>query len=172
MLGLSLLGIIHTAISLVAVAAGIIALVRYKEIDPTSKVGKLYILTTVLTCLTGFGIFRNGAFGAPHVLGLITLVVLGVAHQAGRGLWFGRASRYVETVSYSLTFFFHMIPGFTETATRLPVGKPLASSQEDPALQAAVGAAFIVFLIGAVLQVWRIRSEERQPLRASVLSGS
>lgn len=172
MLGLSLLGAIHTAISLVAVAAGIVAFIRDKEIDPTTRVGQLYVITTVLTCLTGFGIFHHGGFGAPHALGIITLVVLWVAHKAGRGLWFGRGSRYVETVSYSLTFFFHMIPGFTETATRLPVGKPLASGQDDPALQAAIGGVFAAFLIGAALQIWRLRALDRQPASAEALPES
>ena len=170
MLGLSLLGAIHTAISLVAVAAGIVALVRDKEIDPTTRIGKLYIHTTILTCLTGFGIFHHGGFGPPHMLGIITLAVLGIAYKAGKGRWFGRGSRYVETVSYSLTFFFHMIPGFTETATRLPVGKPLVASQEDPALQAAIGGVFLVFLVGAALQVWRIRSGDRALATSAVLT--
>jgi len=122
MLGLTSIGVVHTAISLVAVGAGIIALVRDKEISPANAVGKTYIVMTVLTCLTGFFIFQHGGFGKPHVLGIITLVVLGVTAVAGYTNFFGRASRYIETVSYSLTFFFHMIPGFTETSTRLPPG--------------------------------------------------
>jgi hypothetical protein len=34
MLGLTLPGLLHTAVSLIAVAAGPIALVRYKQISP------------------------------------------------------------------------------------------------------------------------------------------
>ena len=175
MLGLTTLGIIHTAISLVAVGAGIVALVRDKEITSRNGVGKLYVWTTVLTCLTGFPIMQHGGFGKPHALGVITLMVLAAAALAGRGKLFGRASRYVETISYSATFFFHMIPAFTETATRLPVGAPLATSPEAPGLQAAIGAVFVIFLIGASLQVRRLRARnERQghtaPLAAEVPS--
>jgi len=161
MLGLTSIGVVHTAISLIAVGAGIIALVRDKEISPANAVGKTYIVMTVLTCLTGFFIFQHGGFGKPHVLGIITLVVLGIAAVAGYTNFFGRASRYIETVSYSLTFFFHMIPGFTETSTRLPPGAPLVSGPDAPELQAAVGAAFVVFLIGATLQVLRLRKQRR-----------
>lgn len=170
MSGLTPFGILHTAISLVAVGAGIVSFVRYKEIDPSTRAGRLYVITTVLTCLTGFFIFQHGRFGPPHVLGMITLAVLGLAAQAGDGRWFGRASRYVETVCYSATFFFHMIPAFAETATRLPPGRPLAASQEDPALKAAIGAVFVIFLIGAALQVWRVRAENRGPAKAGLLS--
>ena len=168
MLGLTSLGIVHTAISLVAVAAGIIAFIRDKEITSRNGLGKLYIWTTVLTCLTGFPIMQHGGFGKPHALGVITLLVLVVAALAGKGKLFGRVSRYVETVSYSATFFFHMIPAFTETATRLPVGAPLAASPEAPGLQAAVGAAFVVFLIGATLQVLRLRARSRGEASRSV----
>ena len=99
MLGLTPLGTFHTAISLIAVASGAIALVRDKEISPRNLLGKTYVITTVITCLTGFVIFQHGGFGKPHVLGIITLVVLGVAGVAGTTQLFGRASRYVETVS-------------------------------------------------------------------------
>jgi len=51
--------------------------------------------------------------------------VLGVAYVAGYTKLYGWASPYVETVSYSATFLFHMIPGITETTTRLPLGAPL-----------------------------------------------
>ena len=159
MFGLTTLGTIHTAISLVALAAGAWALVRDKAILPDTTLGKVYIWTTVLTCMTGFGIFQHGGFGAPHALGILTLLVLGVAAMARR--WFGRAGPYVETLAYSLSFFFHFIPGATETFTRLPVGAPLFSGPDDPALQKVVGVLFLLYLIGAALQVWRLRSGRR-----------
>ncbi|MES2072760.1 MAG: hypothetical protein V4488_20560 [Pseudomonadota bacterium] len=94
MLGLTPLGTLHTAISLVAVLAALIAFFRDKAILPSSTLGKTYIYATILTCLTGFGIFQHGGFGKPHMLGIITLVVLGVAWLAGKNK-FGGASRYV-----------------------------------------------------------------------------
>ena len=143
---------------LVAVAAGIVSLVRYREISPRNLTGKVYVITTVLTCLTGFGIFQHGGFGKPHALGIITLVVLGVAALAGNTKAFGHASRYVETISYSATFLFHLIPGITETTTRLPLGAPLLSSPEAPDLQVASGVLFVFFLIGAALQARRMHA--------------
>jgi uncharacterized membrane protein len=162
--GLTPLGIIHTAISLVALGAGTVALVRDKEISPRKFVGKLYIWTTVLTCLTGFPIMQHGGFGKPHALGIITLVVLIVAALAGKAR-FGRASRYVEIVSYSATFFFHWIPTVVETTTRLPVGAPLITNRDGPELQAATGVLFLLFLFGAALQVRRMRTRGQQSLQ-------
>jgi uncharacterized membrane protein len=156
MFGLTQLGTIHTAISLVALVAGAWSLLRDKAILPDTTLGKVFIWTTVLTCLTGFGIFQHGGFGPPHALGILTLLVLGVAAVARR--WFGRLGIYVATLAYSLSFFFHFIPGVTETFTRLPVGAPLFTGPDDPALQKVVGVLFLFYLIGAALQVWRLRA--------------
>ena len=152
MFGLTPLGIVHTAISLVALAAGLACLLRFGEIAARHPLGRTYVWATVLTCLTGFGIFRHGGFGAPHALGILTLVVLAVAALAGSGK-FGRASRPIEIVAYSTTLFFHMIPGLTETFTRLPQGAPWFSGPDDPSLQKAVGVCFGLLVIGCVLQL-------------------
>lgn len=156
MLGLTPLGTIHTFIALIAVAAGFTALFRHKEISPLSRSGRIYILMTVLTCLTGFGIFQHGGFNKAHVLGIVTLAVLALAYAACRTNLFGSAARYVETVGYSLTFYFHFIPAMTETSIRLPIGAPLSSGPDDPNLVKAAGILFVVFLIGATLQVRRL----------------
>jgi len=158
MLGLTPLGIFHTAISLIAVATGFVALIRDRRISPRNLLGQIYVAATIVTCVTGFGIFQHGGFGKPHMLGIVTLVVLGIAAVAGYWKAFGRASPYVETVSYSATFLFHLIPGITETTTRLPPGAPLLPNADAPQLQVASGILFILFLIGAALQVRGMRA--------------
>lgn len=152
---LSMPGVVHTAISLVAVAAGIAGFIRHGRIGSHSSQGKLYIASTVLTCLSGFFIFAHGGFGKPHALGLITLVVLAMALLAERSLVFGRAAAKAATVAYSLTFYFHLIPAVTETSTRLPAHAPLVASAESPVLAAIYGVLFLVFLFGVRVQLLR-----------------
>ncbi|RFM28308.1 DUF2306 domain-containing protein [Deminuibacter soli] len=158
MAALTTLGIIHTAISLVAVGSGIVSLARTGNITWKNGVGKTYIVTTILTCLTGFGIYQHGGFGKPHILGIITLVVIAIAY-AGDRQNLGRASKYVAAIGYSMTFFFHFIPAVTETTTRLPVSAPLAAGPDDPLVQKLVGICFLLFLIGTTLQVIKLRSK-------------
>ena len=104
------------------------------------------MVATILTCLTGFGIFQHGGFGKPHVLGIATLAVLALAAMAGRSTVFGAASRAA-----------------VETSTRLPSGAPLVADREAPALQMATRLLFIVFLVGATLQVRRLRAASARP---------
>lgn len=98
-------------------------------------------------------------------MGVLTLVVLTAALLAEYSSLFGRASRYVATIGYSTTFFFHFIPAATETLTRLPLGAPLLPNADAPELQVIVGAFFVVFLLGATLQVLRLRAV--RPLSAA-----
>jgi uncharacterized membrane protein len=158
MLGLTTVGVYHTAISLLALGAGIILLIRDHSISWRTSLGKVYVITTILTCLTSLVIFQHGGFGKPHVLALPTLIVLAIAALAGYTHVFGRLSRYVETISYSATFLFHLIPGITETSTRLPRNAPLIASPDAPELQAATALLAVIFLIGATLQILSLRS--------------
>lgn len=155
--GLTSLGVFHTLISLIALATGATALIREGKISWNNALGKTYVVATIIVCLTGFGIFQHGGFGKPHVLGIITLITLVVIWAASKGS-LGKASQYIERVGYSLTFFFHIVPTIAESATRLPYGSPLASSPEDPRVQMATGICFVLFLIGAVLQVRKMRT--------------
>src|SRR5262245_17777462 len=127
MFGLTQLGVVHTLISLVAVAAGVLSFVRYGSISLRTRVGGVYIVATVLTCLTGFPIFRTGAFGPAHAVGVLTLLVLAFAVLMEKRAAVGTTPRALEVVSYTTTFFFHMIPAVVETTTRLPPSAPLAS---------------------------------------------
>jgi uncharacterized membrane protein len=156
MFGLTPLGAFHTAISLIAVIAGFIALARYKEISSRTLPGQVFLGGTIVSCVTGLGIFQHGGFGNPHFLAIITLVVLAIALAAERAGAFGRASRYIATLGFSLSLFFHFVPATVETLTRLPAGAPLLSNPDDPKAQPIIGVFFLLFLIGATLQVLRL----------------
>lgn len=160
MLNLSPFGMFHTAIALVAVACGLVALFKYGEIGTLTRPGRLYAWLTAATAYTGLFIFHHGGFGPPHALAILTLVVLAIAGVAERRGGTGVA-RYTAVLGYSLTLFFHLIPGLTETGTRVPVGAPAFTGPEDPTLKAIVGVAFLIYLIGAAVQVSRIRRSRR-----------
>lgn len=167
MFGITPFGMVHTLISLVSLFGGLYALARYREIAWVRPSGRLYVWFTVATCVTGFFIFRHGTFGKPHVLGIVTLVVLAVAWYAERRATPGSLARIVAALAYTLTLFFHFIPAFTETATRIPEGAPLVAGPEAPELQMAVGIAFVVFLVIMVFQALRIRRERGVALAAA-----
>lgn len=158
MFGLTNLGTVHTLFSLVAVAAGVVAFVRHGSISLRTRAGGVYIVATVLTCVTGFGIFRTGAFGPAHAVGVLTLVILAFAVLVEKRALVGTVPRPIEVVSYTTTFFLHMIPAVNETTTRLPPSAPLASGPNDPLILVLVGIAFALYIAGATLQVLRLKA--------------
>ena len=118
MFGLTTLGALHTAISLVAIVAGIWAFARDKEIVPANRLGQLYLATTAITAATGLMIFEHGGFRIGHTFAVLTLAVLAIGTFAAASPLFGRASHHVQAVFYSSTMLIHLITGSAETLTR------------------------------------------------------
>ncbi len=162
--GLTSLGVVHTAISLVALGAGAVSLVRYKEIAPQTSVGRLYVATTTLVCLTGFPIMQHGGPGPAHVLGVLTLLTLAFAWAVPRyGLLGGKGPALVR-LAYSTTFLFHLVPTLAESTTRLPYGHPLFASQDAEGLKPFTTALFLSFAVLAAVQYFWFRSQSRKSL--------
>jgi uncharacterized membrane protein len=155
---LTSLGVFHTILSLVAVAAAITALVKERGVSPTSRVGRVYIWSLVATCVTGLPIARRGAIGPPHVLGVLTLATFAVAAIARKTGVFGRLSAYVETVSYSVTLLFLGISTVTETLTRVPPSAPLVASPEAAIFKPLYLGLLVLFLIHVTLQIKKMRT--------------
>ncbi|HEY2580254.1 MAG TPA: hypothetical protein VGI43_00520 [Mucilaginibacter sp.] len=156
---LSILGIIHTAISILALLAGLLALFSNGKVDPTNGWGKRYFWLTVLTCLTGFPIMRFGHPTPGHYLGVIILVLLAIAYYAKR--IFGKAGDYVLLILMSTTLFLSFIPAIVETSTRLPISHPLAEGPNDLLVQKGQMVLLIIFVVGVIYQVVKLRAQKK-----------
>lgn len=150
---LSMLGIVHTGISLVPVAFGIYSFARFRKIAPNTGPGRVYLGGLVLSVVTSFGLSSTGGFNAGHALGILALLVISAAMLAPRLALPGRARFHLATFGLSFSFFLLVVPGINETLTRLPIAHPLADGSESPVVVGALAAWFIVFLIGYTLQV-------------------
>ena len=147
------LGCFHTAMGIIALISGVVALVKYKEITPQTRSGQIYLVTTLITAGTALAIFQHGAFGPAHGLAVMTLAALAVGTVASTTKLFGKLSRYVRAVSYSATLLFHSIPAVTDSLMRLPVGDPVLTSIEDPVLKMCYAVLLFLFLVGVSLQL-------------------
>lgn len=160
MMGLSDLGVVHTLISLYALVVGIFILVRYRYMNFEQRVTQSYVVATALAAVTALGLFRHGGFGPAHGLAILTLVALLIGVLANCSTLFGRFSRYVQAIGFSSTLLFHLIPGVTETLTRLPASSPVLSSPEAPEFKPIYGVILLVFLIGITIQLRWLRQRD------------
>ena len=161
---LSVLGIIHTAISILALLAAFYALIRTGYIDPQLPSGKAYVLLTVVTCLTGLPIMRTGHFGPGHALAIMVLVVLAIAIYIKRLRIFGSKWEYWQVGFMTFTLFLSFVPTITETLTRLPISHPLAAGPDDPLVKMWLGIAFVVFLLVLTWQLFRLHTRHKNVL--------
>jgi len=69
---------LHVLISLVGIASGLIVLERFFRNRTLGLSNVVFLVTTILTSVTGF-LFPLKAFGPPHIVGAISLVVLAIA---------------------------------------------------------------------------------------------
>jgi hypothetical protein len=167
---LSILGIIHTAISVFALIAAFAALSQAGKIDPKSGTGKLYILLTIITCVTGFPIMKTGHPTGGHYLGIIIMILLPLGIYAIR--LFGKAAAYIQLIIMSTTLFLSMIPAIIETLTRLPISHPLAAGPNDPLIQKALSALLLLYLVGVCYQVIKLRSQKKAERIAAGISNT
>jgi len=160
MLGLGTLGIVHTAISLVALAAGFWALARDKVIVAANRLGQLYLAATVLTAATGLAIFPHG-FRIGHKFAILTLLVVAIGTVAATTGIFGRASRYLQAFCFTSTMLLHMITGAAETLTRLPPSAPLVTPANAFVFPYIMWSLVGVFLAVLALQLRWLHASAR-----------
>jgi uncharacterized membrane protein len=157
MFGLTFLGVVHTAISLLAIVAGTCAFARDMEIVPGNRLGRLYLAATVLTAATGLMIFQHGGFRIGHWFAVLTLLAVAVGTAAAATPLFGRAARYVQAFFYSSTMLIHLITGSAETLTRLPPSAPLITAANAFVFKYVIGGLTLAFLAAVAAQFRRIR---------------
>ena len=103
-------------------------------------------------------------FNPAHGLAILTLLAMALGYAASITGVLGRRSRYLQAICYSATFVFHLIPGVTETLTRLPVGDPVFASAEAPGLRPIYAALLVLYAIGLFFQVRWLKGEMDKPM--------
>jgi len=154
---LSTLGIIHTAISIIALLVAFYALYREGKINPLSGPGKLYVWLTIITCVTGFPIMKTGHLTPAHYVTIIILVLLPLGIYAGK--IFGKAAPYAQVIIMSITLFLSLVPAVVETSTRIPISHPIASGPNDPVVTNGLTILFVLFIAGVIYQLVKLRRQ-------------
>ncbi len=148
--------ILHTAISLVAIASGLIVLAGMLRARRLPGWTALFLVTTVLTSVTGFMFPINGltpaiAFGVISIVILaIALMALYVKHLSGAWRWI-----YVTTALAAL--YLNVFVLIVQSFQKVPALQKLAPTQSEPPFAIAQGVALIAFLVLGALAARRFR---------------
>jgi len=151
-MGLSLLGIFHTIIGIVAIIAAIISLIKSAKIDLGKLTGKIYFYCTLIASLTALGLSSVKGFNPGHAFALFIVVLILVAYFLYVKKPGNNRSRLIENFLLTFSLFLSLIPTVNETFTRVPVAHPLANGPQDPIIAKTLLLLFVLFIAGSVLQ--------------------
>ncbi|HEX9500158.1 MAG TPA: hypothetical protein VGA10_00755 [Thermoanaerobaculia bacterium] len=147
---------IHVVISLTGIFTGFMVvggMLAGKRLDALTAI---FLATTVATSVTGFG-FPIHHFGPPHIVGVISLVVLAIALLARYALHLRGAWRWIYAVTAVLALYLNVFVGIVQAFQKVPALKALAPTQAEPPFVIAQLAALVIFVLLAVFASIRFR---------------
>jgi hypothetical protein len=147
---------IHVILSLVGIVSGLIVLYRLLLGGDSGAWTALFLITTILTSLSGFPLPPLG-FDPPRAVGVLSLILLLGAvlgyyafHLAGiwRLVYVGCA-----VAALYLNVFVLIVQGFM----KVPFLHDLAPTQSEPPFAIVQGVVLLVFIVLGVLAAIRFR---------------
>jgi hypothetical protein len=144
--------LIHVVISLIGIASGFVVFYGLLTSKRLGGWNTLFLVTTILTTLTGF-LFPNLTLSPAVITGILSSIVLAIALFAfyAKHLSGGWRATYVITALIAL--WFNSFVGVVQAFQKIPSVNALAPTQSEPPFliaQLAVLVAFIVFGFVAV----------------------
>ena len=154
-LGLSIgaFTLLHVAISLVAIGSGLIAVGGMFASRRLPVTTALFLLTTVLTSVTGF-FFPIHGFTPALGVGAVSCVILAVALFAYYGKGLAGAWRWIYVITAIAALYLNVFVLVVQSFIKVAALNALAPTQSDPAFaitQAAVLAIFVLIGIVALI---------------------
>jgi hypothetical protein len=146
--------IIHTLISLVAIFTGFVVvfgLLAGKRLDGWTK---WFLVTTVLTSVTGF-FFPFHGFTPAIGLGIISLLVLAVAIYARYPRQLAGHWRWIYVITAVIALYFNVFVGVVQSFEKIAALHALAPTQTEPPFKfthLVVLAIFVVLTIAAAIR--------------------
>ncbi len=156
MLGLSLstLTTVHVVLSLVGIASGLIVLVAMLGAQRMAGLTAVFLVTTVLTSVTGF-MFPFNSLLPSHIVGGISLVVLAMALAALYAFHLDGAWRWVYAVTAVAALYFNVFVGVAQAFQKVVFLHALAPTQSEPPFAVAQLIVLALFVWLGYLAVRR-----------------
>jgi len=159
---------VHVVISLVAIASGAVVAYGFLAAKRLDIWTASFLVTTVLTSVTGFVFFPIERFTPALGVGAISLIVLAVAilgryryHLAGR--W--RAAYVISSVT---AFYFNVFVLVAQLFQKVPALKDLAPTQSEPPFVVAQLVVLVACVTIGIVGTIRLRPEPVRPQPASL----
>jgi len=149
----TLLGL-HTWLSLIGLASGFVVLIGLLQARRLEGWTAVFLTTTVLTSLTGFGPPADRLLPS-HIVGAISLVLLAVAILALYVYRLAGSWRWIYVVTAMAALYLNAFVGVVQAFRQIPALHALAPTESEPPFAIAQGIVLVVFVI---LTIWAVRA--------------
>lgn len=155
---LTALTIFHTIISLIAVAAGAVAVVGLFRGGAFRSWTNVFLVTAVLTSVTGFAFPLNGVTPA-QITGVVALAILAVVLVAYYRFHLAQAWRWIYAAGMVASLYLLVFVGVVQAFQKIAVLNGLAPTQSEQPFVIAQILALAFFVVLGVLAAIRYRPD-------------
>jgi len=156
--GMSTFTSIHVLLSIIGIVAGIVVAIAMLGSRRPGGWTLLFLATTVATSVTGFGFHRDQLLPS-HVVGAISLVLLGIAILALYVFALAHAWRWVYVVTAIASLYLNVFVLVVQAFQKVPALRGLAPTQGDPPFVAVQALALIAFVVLGTFAVRRFHPD-------------
>jgi hypothetical protein len=135
----------HVAISLLGIVAGFVVIFGMLTGDPMDGWTAFFLAMTVATSVTGF-MFPPQKLLPSHIVGIISLLVLGLAIYARYGAHSAGSFAWVYVVCAVLAQYLNFFVLIVQSFQKVPALKNLAPTQTEAPFKIAQGVALLAFI--------------------------
>jgi hypothetical protein len=155
---LSAYTILHVIISLLGIGTGLVVLFGMIAGQRLNGWTFWFLLTTVLTSLTGFG-FPFDRLLPSHILAILSLAALLIAILARYAFAMEGAWRWLYVVAAVLSLWFNVFVLVAQGFGKIPALNALAPTQSEPPFLIAEAVGLAIFVLLAVVAIRKFRPQ-------------
>jgi len=159
-LGMSLatFTLLHVVVSLIGIVAGLVAMVGLLKSKPLPGWTGLFLLTTILTSVTGF-FFPVEKLLPSHVIGIISLVLLAIACLALYGQKLAGRWRWIYVLTAMISLYLNVFVLVIQSFLKVPPLHALAPSvpPSEPPFAIVQGIVLVFFVVTTFLAIRKFR---------------
>jgi len=148
--------LLHLVISLIAIGSGLIAVGGMFASHRLPVTTALFLLTTVLTSVTGF-LFPIHGFTPGLGVGIISCVILLIALYAYCGKRLTDAWRWIYVVTAIAALYFNIVVLIVQSFQKVAALTALAPTQSEPPFLIAQIAMMAIFILIAIVALIKFR---------------
>jgi hypothetical protein len=151
--------LIHVIISLIGIGSGLVVLFAMFSGKRLDGMTALFLATTVLTSITGFG-FPVAHVTPGIVLGILSLIVLAIAIPARYSLRMVGKWRVIYVVTAVTALYFNCFVLIAQSFLKIPALHALAPKGNEPPFAIGQGILLVLFIVAGVRAVKKFRPEQ------------